>query len=227
MQTLFKIPAIRQKDASIQFDSSPKELVQPRIWLQSRGQKTPVPPKFRFRKPHHGEALCVFSSQLSLSLFPDRLPFLNTYPQSPGVGGIRPSVGQTTRQQSGTFLPGYHWKQSTLNCPSLSPPLLGSTQMLPLSLSLEPLLVCVRPARFNDLFYGPYIFPLRRSGDLLCGPVVVGTRKGRPHNSPLKGFFFILRRKINFTRMTCSHYQQRQITNLYTLKSLFLIFTIQ
>ncbi|GBM63421.1 hypothetical protein AVEN_82270-1 [Araneus ventricosus] len=136
----------------MQSDSSPQELVQPRIWLQSRGKKTPVFSKFRSPKQHHGVALSVFTSQLSLSLARLLLfslsPFLNLFPQRPGewrmnyFTTIRQPAGQTTQPQSCTFLPGYHWQRSTLNCPSLSAPLMGSTQTVPQSLFPEHLWVC-------------------------------------------------------------------------------------
>ncbi|GBN32098.1 hypothetical protein AVEN_205101-1 [Araneus ventricosus] len=90
-------------------------------------KKTPAFSKFRSPKEHHGVALRVFTSHLSISdslfFFP---PFLNPFPQRPGewlmnyFTAIRSPAGQTTQPQSCAFLPGYHWKRSTLNCPSLS-----------------------------------------------------------------------------------------------------------
>ncbi|GBO22045.1 hypothetical protein AVEN_80328-1 [Araneus ventricosus] len=91
------------------------------------------------------------------------------------------STRRTNQPQSCASLPGSHWKRSLLNCPSLSALLVGSIQTIPRTFSPEPQWVCVTPDRFYDLFYGPY-FLLRRSWGLLCGPVIVGTRKGRLHS---------------------------------------------
>ncbi|GBM67064.1 hypothetical protein AVEN_74808-1 [Araneus ventricosus] len=163
---------IHKRDVFIQFDSSPKELVQPRIWLPSRGQKTPVSSSSTPRVYFSAIALPPLRSSSLLKHLPSE-------PRGVAKGLILSdsSISWTNHPTAVVSLPSrLSLEEVNSYLPSLSAPLVGSTQTIPRSFSPEPLWVCVRPGRFYDLFYGPY-FPLRRSGGFFCGPVVVGTRE--------------------------------------------------